>query len=412
MIDVSCRGVSKQYRLRRRPVLDNGRWTLAHAVSRLRRSSESFWALREVTFDVGRGETLAIIGRNGAGKSTLLKIIGGITPPSRGEIVISGRLAALIEVGSGFHPDLTGRENVFLSGAILGMRRREIAARLVRIAEFAGIGTFLDVPVKHYSSGMTVRLGFAVAAHLEPDILLVDEVLAVGDAEFQSRCLRRMQELRTRGTTMVIISHDLGAVERLSDRALLLQEGRVIASGIPSDVISRYHQLVKGEAVVERSAASGISIRDIGLSGPTGIESVSAVSGEPLVARVRLTVDQELGPVVVHLRFYTHHDGLLVTECAAGHGDRPLTPRVGDSDLEFVIPDLLLRPGVYTLGVAVRSAESGCALAWRYGRTSLYVEGRGELGGFMQLPYDWHVRTIVSGGDARVGATEQPRIAV
>src|ERR671911_319988 len=155
MVYVSCRTVSKMYRLKRRPVIDSGRWTVSHVLSRLRRSSESFWALRDVTFDVGRGETLAIIGRNGAGKSTLLKIIGGITPPSSGHIVIAGRLAALIEGGSGFHPDLTG--------AILGMRGGKIASRLDRIVEFAGVGTFLDVPVKHYSSGMTVRLGFAIA---------------------------------------------------------------------------------------------------------------------------------------------------------------------------------------------------------------------------------------------------------
>jgi len=394
MIDVSCRGVSKTYRLRRRPSLDSGRWTLSNALSRLRRSSEAFWALRDITFDVGRGETLGIIGRNGAGKSTLLKIIGGITPPSNGTIAISGRLAALIEVGSGFHPDLTGRENVFLSGAILGMRRREIAARLDRIVEFSGIGSFLDVPVKHYSSGMTVRLGFAIAAHLEPDVLLVDEVLSVGDAEFQARCLRRMQELRTRGTTMVIISHDLGAVERLSDRVLLLQEGRVTASGVPADVVSHYQRLVKGETVAEPPAASGVAVQELCLYGPTGGESVSAVSGEPLVARVRLSVDREPGPVVVHLQFHTHHDGVLVTECAAGQGDRVLAPRLGDSELEFVIPDLLLRPGVYTIGVVVRMAEGGRAIAWRYGRTSLYVEGRGDLGGFMQLPYDWHVATV------------------
>src|SRR6187397_2212659 len=177
------------------------------------RGSDEFWAVRDVSFDVTRGETLGIIGHNGAGKSTLLKLLSRITAPTEGTITLEGRLAALIEVGSGFHPELTGRENIFLSGSVLGMRRREIAAKLDRIIEFSGVGTFIDTPVKWYSSGMYVRLGFAVAAHLEADILLVDEVLAVGDAEFQVKCLQRIQELRDRGVTSLFISHDLTAVE-------------------------------------------------------------------------------------------------------------------------------------------------------------------------------------------------------
>ena len=168
---------------------------MRRAVETFWEPAEDFWALEDVTFEVARGETLGVVGRNGAGKSTLLKLLGGITTPTEGEITIVGKLSALIEVGSGFHPELTGRENVFLSGAILGMRRRDIAARLDSIAEFSGVSAFLDVPVKFYSSGMYVRLGFAIAAHLEPDILLVDEVLAVGDSEFQTRCLTRIEEL-------------------------------------------------------------------------------------------------------------------------------------------------------------------------------------------------------------------------
>ncbi|MGH9373055.1 MAG: ABC transporter ATP-binding protein, partial [Vicinamibacterales bacterium] len=184
-VDVMLQDVWKQYRL------SAGR----HA--------KTFWALRDVNLDVPRATSVGVIGRNGAGKSTLLKLLAGVTAPTRGRIVIHGRVAALIEVGSGFHPELTGRENVFLSGAILGMRRREIAAKLDRIVEFADVRRFLDTPVKWYSSGMYVRLGFAIAAHMEPDILLVDEVLAVGDAEFQVKCLQRIQELRRQGTTTV-----------------------------------------------------------------------------------------------------------------------------------------------------------------------------------------------------------------
>ncbi len=166
-------------------------------------------AAQRSSFEVARGSSIGVIGRNGAGKTTLLKLLAGITAPTRGRIVIEGRVAALIEVGSGFHPELTGRENVFLSGAILGMRRREIAAKLDRIVDFAGVERFIDTPVKWYSSGMYVRLGFAVAAHLEPDVLLVDEVLAVGDAEFQVKCLERIQQLQAQGTTNLFISHDL-----------------------------------------------------------------------------------------------------------------------------------------------------------------------------------------------------------
>ena len=192
--------------------------------------------------------SVGVIGRNGAGKSTLFKLLSGITAPTRGRIVVNGHVAALIEVGSGFHPELTGRENVFLSGSMLGMRRKEIAGKLARIVEFAGVERFIDTPVKWYSSGMYVRLGFAIAAHLEPEILLIDEVLAVGDAAFQSRCLQRIQELKAQGTTSLFISHDLTAIERLCDRAVLLERGEVVAAGPPRDVVANYHRRIIADA--------------------------------------------------------------------------------------------------------------------------------------------------------------------
>jgi ABC-type polysaccharide/polyol phosphate transport system ATPase subunit len=230
--DLRCSGLGKRYRVRRarlsRPLLGWG--------ARI----DDFWALRDVTFDVPRGETIGIIGHNGAGKSTLMKLLSGITAPSEGEIRICGRLAALIELGSGFHPELTGRENVFMSGSILGMRRREIQSKFDRIVDFAGIGEFIDVPVKWYSSGMYVRLGFAIAAHLDLDILLVDEVLAVGDAAFQTKCFARIGELKRAGTTIVMITHDLGAIERLASRAVLLDHGVVKKVGPVTEVISAY----------------------------------------------------------------------------------------------------------------------------------------------------------------------------
>lgn len=200
----------------------------------------TFWALRDVSLEIGEGEAVGIIGRNGAGKSTLLKVLAGITPPSEGRAEVRGRVGSLLEVGTGFHPELTGRENIQLNGAILGMRRGEIASRTDEIVDFAGVGEFLDTPVKRYSSGMYLRLAFAVAAHLEPEVLLVDEVLAVGDVEFQKKCLGRMAEIGARGRTVVFVSHSMPAILRLCERVILLDGGRVIADGAPQEVVRVY----------------------------------------------------------------------------------------------------------------------------------------------------------------------------
>lgn len=208
---------------------------------------ETFYALRDVSFDVYPGEVVGIIGRNGAGKSTLLKILSGITYPSAGEIELNGRVGSLLEVGTGFHPELTGRENIYFNGSVLGMTRREIDDKFDEIVTFAGIDEFLDTPVKRYSSGMTVRLGFAVAAHLEPEILVVDEVLAVGDAEFQKKCLGKMQEVSEGGRTVLFVSHNMAAVSGLCNRAVLLDRGEIASEGLPDDVIQDYLQGIKSD---------------------------------------------------------------------------------------------------------------------------------------------------------------------
>jgi lipopolysaccharide transport system ATP-binding protein len=205
-----------------------------------RQKTQEFWALRDVDFEVNRGETMGIIGHNGAGKSTLLKILSRITPPTEGEVRLRGRVGALLEVGTGFHPELTGRENVFLNGAILDMKRQEIQRRFDEIVEFADVGPFIDTPVKRYSSGMQLRLAFSVAAHLEPEVLIIDEVLSVGDLAFQQKCLGRMEAASREGRTVVFISHSLPAVINLCDRAILLSRGRVAASGKVGDVVDRY----------------------------------------------------------------------------------------------------------------------------------------------------------------------------
>jgi lipopolysaccharide transport system ATP-binding protein len=198
------------------------------------------WALRDVSFEVKEGEVLGIIGHNGAGKSTLLKILSRITEPSEGEVHIHGRVAALLEVGTGFHPELTGRENIYMNGTILGMRKKEIDHKLDEIVDFSGVEKYLDTPVKFYSSGMRVRLGFSVAAHLEPEILIIDEVLAVGDAEFQKKCLGKMGDVASQGRTVLFVSHDLMAVKNLCYRALLLKNGSIVAAGDTSHVIETY----------------------------------------------------------------------------------------------------------------------------------------------------------------------------
>jgi len=227
-----------------------------------RPAEETFWALDDVNFDIGAGEAVGIIGRNGAGKSTLLKILSRITAPTKGEVRVRGKLASLLEVGTGFHGDLSGRENIFLNGAIMGMSRAEVRARFDEIVAFAEVDKFLDTPVKRYSSGMYIRLAFAVAAHLQPEILVVDEVLAVGDASFQKKCLGKMQNVASGGRTVLFVSHNMAAITRLCSRGILLSQGRVLADGPIAKVAATYAGGASGESPTEvdftrRSKVSG-----------------------------------------------------------------------------------------------------------------------------------------------------------
>lgn len=214
--------------------------TLSGMIGAKSNRKEEFWALQDINFEVKKGEVIGIIGKNGAGKSTLLKILSRITQPTSGKIEINGRVASLLEVGTGFHPELTGRENIFLNGTILGMSRQEVKDKFEEIVEFSGVQKFIDTPVKHYSSGMYVRLAFAVAAHLEPEILIIDEVLAVGDAEFQKKCLGKMKEVASKGRTVLFVSHNMAAVKSLCEKAILLEKGQMVLGGSTSDCIARY----------------------------------------------------------------------------------------------------------------------------------------------------------------------------
>jgi ABC-2 type transport system ATP-binding protein len=239
-VAIEFREVSKRF------VLTEGR-TLREFIPALMKGSgfsEPFYALREVSFKVRRGETVGIVGRNGGGKSTALKLIAGVMAPSEGEVHVHGNVSPLIELGAGFHPDLTGRENVYLNASILGMTGKEIDERFDDIVAFTELGEFMETPVKRYSSGMYMRLGFGVAVHSEPDILLVDEVLAVGDAVFAEKCLEKIREFQRRGVTIVIVSHSLDTVKDFCDRALLLNEHRLVLDGTPAEVISRYLEIV------------------------------------------------------------------------------------------------------------------------------------------------------------------------
>jgi len=376
--DVRLDGVGKQYRLG------------------ARRRSPEFWALKNVTFDVPRGASVGIIGRNGAGKSTLLKLLAGITAPTEGRITIHGRLAALIEVGSGFHPELTGRENIFLSGAILGMRRQDLAAKLRSIVDFAGVGGFVDTPVKWYSSGMYVRLGFSIAAHLEPDILLVDEVLAVGDAEFQMKCLARINELRRQGATIIFISHDLTAVERLCDTAVLLDKGRVMAIGAPASIVAEYHRrITSAETSVGDYPAlareGALKIGSLTLHDIDRPDALAARAGAPLAVSIGYSAARALAGVVFQLTYYSSDGKTVLATAQAGETGSGLSVGPPGGQIEFVCPALALKPGAYYVGATARDAATNHVIDWWDGGTTLYVEPGAGAAGQFHMPHTWRV---------------------
>lgn len=401
-IDVTFDRVSKRYRVRQTVETQGSRF------ARLFPRTVEFWAVRDVSFEVTHAETLGIIGHNGAGKSTLLKLLSRITSPTSGEITLNGRLAALIEVGSGFHPELSGRENVFLSGSILGMRRREIAAKLDRIVDFSGVGAFIDTPVKWYSSGMYVRLGFSIAAHLEADILLVDEVLAVGDAAFQQQCYERLGELRRAGTTMLFISHDLPSIERLCDRVIRMERGRIAAAGSPHEVVESYQRMVimaraAEMADVEAPAVSGAArIRAVTFHDPSGAEVWSAATGGPLAARVHYDAGHRVENAVVEVFYYSRDGRTLHCQQSTALGGGELTLEPGAGTIEFLTPELGLQPGTYAIGATIRQRHGSETVDWFYGQTSLFVGPGKSVRGYFYVPHDWRLLAV----EARQGTAD------
>jgi lipopolysaccharide transport system ATP-binding protein len=314
---ISAKGVSKRYQIgAMRDRAASLPEAIAGAAKSLFRShskpssdASEFWALRDISFDVEPGEVIGLVGRNGAGKSTLLKVLSRITEPTQGEIWLRGRVASLLEVGTGFHPELTGRENVFLNGAVLGMRRAEIARKFDEIVEFSGVARFVDTPVKRYSSGMYLRLAFAVAAHLEPEVLLVDEVLAVGDVGFQKKCLGKMQEVAGDGRTVFFVSHNMAAVKTLCSRCLMLENGSIKADGPPTEVVDTYLQEASSTRAVSSSklAADRWSF-DHGegyyLASPH-VDGVMMVCGQPLSLTVEVEAPEPLHALTVGFIIYT-----------------------------------------------------------------------------------------------------------
>ena len=309
---VRVHGLSKRYRTG--AMLDLGRAVGAWARGRRAQPRPEFWALRDVSFDIPAGQVVGIIGRNGAGKSTLLKLLAEITAPTAGFIELRGRLASLLEVGTGFHPELTGRENVFLNAAVLGMPRRRVCDVFDQIAAFADIDGFLDTPVKRYSSGMHVRLAFAVAAHLEPDILLVDEVLAVGDAAFQAKCLGRLDDVARTGRTVLFVSHQMSAVRRLCQRVLLIESGRLAFDGPADDAIDRYLGLAQSTSgrIIEHAQvnAPGVTIHNITVNGSTADRQPLAPTADRLDIAIEVDLPADCRLLVEARLFDSHHRAL------------------------------------------------------------------------------------------------------
>ena len=316
-------------------------------------SVEDFWALRGVSFEIKQGDVVGIIGRNGAGKSTLLKILSRITEPTQGRIRIKGRVASLLEVGTGFHPELTGRENIFLNGAILGMSRVEVKRKFDQIVAFAEVEKFLDTPVKRYSSGMYVRLAFAVAAHLEPEILIVDEVLAVGDSAFQAKCLGKMQDVSTKeGRTVFFVSHNIAAVRQLCSTGLLLEDGQLIMRGCADDVADRYLQkaMVQGRDQFKLEGTGFTDMRLVNLEGAT----VAAFSPEKSIfveLSLRIACSSKAG---CGFTIFNQLDVPLVL-CASEYGRVDIEQ--GEHTFRVKLPTELLRPGTYRIEGAVWDAH-------------------------------------------------------
>ncbi len=390
-IAIQVEGVGKRFRLR-----SSGGRTLKSMVMDMIHapgSERDLWALKDVSFTVEQGSTLGLIGANGAGKSTLLSVLAGTMMPTEGKIKTTGVISSLLELGAGFHPDLTGRENVFLAGAIMGLTRAQMTRRFDAILNFADIGTFIDQPVKHYSSGMYVRLGFAVAVEVDPDILLVDEVLAVGDASFQRKCLRRMAEFRDQKKTMLIISHDLGTIQSVSDQILFLDHGRLLGHGAPDKVVGQYESFWRIQASAEHSREWGT--REVILTGTefideSGMATTKFKWGHSLTVKLGYEVKTPVGSSIFGFGI-SDEAGRLVhgsnTEIAAV----TIPGLSGSGQVVLKIPQLNLARGTYFFSFSVHSADHKVNYHRMDNAYAIGVESDMNFEGICHMPSEWRV---------------------
>lgn len=381
MKSIEVKDVGKKFRIRH-----SGHHTLKSAalgVLRRRRAREDFWALSDLNFDVDEGTTLGIIGANGAGKSTLLGLIARTMRPTVGSISVRGRVSSLLELGAGFHPDLSGAENIYLNGAILGLSRKEIAGRFDEIVRFAELEQFIDTPVKHYSSGMYVRLGFAVAVEVNPDILLIDEVMAVGDETFKKKCLGKIARFKEQGKTMLIVSHDLDTITEVSDEVLLLDEGKVVGVGTPGQVVDQYKSLgflKAGEIVIREWGTKEAVIEAVRLVDGRGNPVESIRSGEPLVAEIDYRAHRRIEDPVFGFAV-TKSDGILCCGSNTVIDGFPIPLIEGAGTLRLRFESLPLLQGKYYLSFSLHSRDHKMNYHRMDNYFSVWVEcGRGAEG--------------------------------
>jgi ABC-type polysaccharide/polyol phosphate transport system ATPase subunit len=363
-------------------------------VTRGRGRGEDVWALSGIALSVEPGEAVGLVGRNGSGKTTLLKLIGGIIKPSIGRVEVGGRVASLLELGAGFHPEFTGRENVFLNGALHGLSRAEIRERMDEIVEFAGIGHYVDLPVRTYSAGMYMRLGFAVAAHVDADVLLLDEIFAVGDEEFQRKCFGRISQFKQRGGTIVFVSHDAASVERLCERAVLLRDGLVDFDGPTHEAILRYRShLAEDRNPAERGAGltewgSGEArIAEVSLQGADGEERMQFVAGEQLTVRLRVVSDSSVPPPQLQFELREWGGALIA---GGSHDTSSLGwDGAGEQLFRFDVDELPLAEGRFKLRFGLVSADGVHLYHWLDDALRLYVIPQERDAGLVRLEGRW-----------------------
>jgi lipopolysaccharide transport system ATP-binding protein len=388
MAVIRFENVSKRFAMARSRPRSFQELLLGVAKGQLRSPSESFWALRDVDFDVARGETVGLVGPNGVGKSTILKLISRIIEPTSGEIRVDGRVGGLLELGAGFHHDLTGRENVYLNGSILGLDREEINRKFDKIVSFAELERFIDVPVKHYSSGMYLRLGFSVAIHTNPDILLVDEVLAVGDAAFQRKCIDKIHSMQSEGVTIILVSHDLNTIQDLCDTSIWLEEGRVAGIGPSERVVAEYLAAVREESArgLRNSGASSsasrwgnrkVEITAVELLDASGEPRVMFTTGEPLVARIHYRAAERVEGPIFGIALY-RNDGTHLTGPNTRFSDYEIETLEGEGALEYRMEALPLLRGTYELSATVY--DQSCEIPYdHHHRMYSFMVDQGEV---------------------------------